>query len=167
MDLAKHISSWSKDPKTKVGCVIVGSKNKELRSIGYNGLVRGFDDSKTEYYQKPLKNSFVEHAETNAVFNAARIGVSLEGCFLFCTHFMCQSCSRSIIQSGMSTAVVLESKCNLEFRKSNALEIQQSKTILNNNNFKLVILSEEEEKINSLSFDPQPAEESFITRIFV
>ena len=44
LELAKHISEWSKDPSTKVGCVIVG-EDREVRSTGFNGLPRGIDDS--------------------------------------------------------------------------------------------------------------------------
>ena len=36
LDLATHIASWSKDPSTKVGCVVVGS-DREIRSTGFGG----------------------------------------------------------------------------------------------------------------------------------
>ena len=44
IDLAKHISKWSKDPSTKVGCIIVG-EDREIRSTGFNGFPRGIDDT--------------------------------------------------------------------------------------------------------------------------
>ena len=44
IELAHHISSWSKDPSTKVGCVVVGA-DREIRSTGFNGFPRGIDDS--------------------------------------------------------------------------------------------------------------------------
>ena len=44
LELANHISSWSKDPSTKVGCIIVGA-DREIRSTGFNGFPRGIDDS--------------------------------------------------------------------------------------------------------------------------
>ena len=37
IELAKHISLWSKDPSTKVGCVVVG-EDREIRSTGFNGF---------------------------------------------------------------------------------------------------------------------------------
>ena len=43
IELAKHISLWSKDPSTKVGCVVVG-EDREIRSTGFNGFPRGIDD---------------------------------------------------------------------------------------------------------------------------
>ena len=44
IDLALHISNWSKDPSTKVGCVVVGA-DREIRSTGFNGFPRGIEDS--------------------------------------------------------------------------------------------------------------------------
>ena len=43
LDLAAHISTWSKDPSTKVGCVVVG-EDREIRSTGFNGFPRGIED---------------------------------------------------------------------------------------------------------------------------
>ena len=43
IELAKHISEWSKDPSTKVGCVVVGD-DREIRSTGFNGFPRGIED---------------------------------------------------------------------------------------------------------------------------
>jgi dCMP deaminase len=178
MELAKHISTWSKDPKAKVGCVIVDPENKNIKTIGHNCLVRDFEKEKyaEKYYEKPLKNTFMEHAERNAIYKAAECGISIKKCFIFCTHFPCPECSRGILKSGICSAVVLESSCNSYFRKSNAFEIEQSKIILNNNSFKIIILSEEtkeEQNFNPLSFDPNPMEpiqlvqEPFITKIFI
>ena len=44
LELAKQIASWSKDPSTQVGCVVVGP-DREIRSTGFNGLPRGIEDS--------------------------------------------------------------------------------------------------------------------------
>lgn len=43
IDLAFHLSGWSKDPSTKVGCVVVG-EDREIRSTGFNGFPRGISD---------------------------------------------------------------------------------------------------------------------------
>ena len=51
-DLADHISTWSKDRSTKVGCVIVG-KNNEIVSAGYNGFPRGIDDNVEARHERP------------------------------------------------------------------------------------------------------------------
>ena len=100
MEIAMHISTWSKDPSTKVGCVVVGP-DKEIRSQGYNGFPRGVDDTK-EYRQiRPTKYAFYEHSERNAVYNACSFGASLKGCTMYVTMPPCADCARAIIQSGI------------------------------------------------------------------
>ena len=84
--LALHISEWSKDPTTRVGCVIVGPSN-EVRSIGFNGFPRGVNDDDPSRYDRPAKYMWTEHAERNAIYNAARIGVALENCRMYCRGF--------------------------------------------------------------------------------
>lgn len=100
MDACKFFASWSKDPSTKVGCVIVGM-DREIRSIGYNGFPRGVDDTDMPRYERPAKYLWTEHAERNAVYNAARMGVSLKNCTAYVSSFPCADCARAIIQSGI------------------------------------------------------------------
>ena len=100
MELALHISTWSKDPSTKVGCIVVGP-DKEIRSQGYNGFPRGVDDGAAYRQIRPTKYAFYEHAERNAVYNAVLIGASLRGCTLYVTMPPCSDCARAIIQSGI------------------------------------------------------------------
>ncbi len=104
MDIAKLISSWSKDPSTKVGAVVVGP-DKEIRSTGYNGLVRGVDDDIPERLERPTKYDFFEHAERNAVYNACRIGTCLKDCIIYVTSMPCPDCARAIIQAGIKMVV--------------------------------------------------------------
>ena len=100
MEVAELVSTWSKDPSTKVGAIVVGP-DREIRSTGYNGLVRGVDDNKPERLERPTKYDFFEHAERNAVYNACLIGASLKGCVIYVTSMPCPDCARAIIQSGI------------------------------------------------------------------
>ena len=77
LKLAKHISEWSKDPSTKVGCVVVGP-DRELRSTGFNGLPRGIEDNEERLNNREIKYPLICHAEENAIMHAARIGISLK-----------------------------------------------------------------------------------------
>lgn len=104
MDVAELVRTWSKDPSTKVGAVVVGP-DREIRSTGYNGLVRGVDDNKPERLERPTKYDFFEHAERNAVYNACLIGASLKGCVIYVTAMPCPDCARAIIQSGIKMVV--------------------------------------------------------------
>ena len=104
MEMAKLVASWSKDPSTKVGAIVVGP-DREIRSTGYNGVVRGVDDNIPERLERPTKYDFFEHAERNAVYNACLIGASLKGCVIYVTAMPCPDCARAIIQSGIKMVV--------------------------------------------------------------
>ena len=109
MELAELVATWSKDPSTKTGAVVVGP-DKEIRATGYNGLVRGVNDNVAERMQRPTKYDFFEHAERNAIFNACLTGTQLKGCTIFCTLTPCTDCARAIIQAGIKEVVTYEYK---------------------------------------------------------
>ena len=100
LDLAAHIAQWSKDPSTKVGCVVVGS-DREIRSTGFNGFPRGIDDNLERLEDRAQKYPLICHAEENAIMHAARIGVSLKDCKAYVTWPPCTRCARSLIQAGV------------------------------------------------------------------
>ena len=77
LELAKHISLWSKDPSTKVGCVVVG-EDREIRSTGFNGFPRGIEDDHGRLSDRAQKYPLICHAEENAIMHAAGGGVSLK-----------------------------------------------------------------------------------------
>ncbi len=104
IELARHISEWSKDPSTKVGCVVVG-EDREIRSTGFNGFPRGIEDDSARLDDRDQKIPLICHAEENAIMHAARIGVSLKGCVAYVTWPPCTRCSRSLIQAGIIEVV--------------------------------------------------------------
>lgn len=113
LDLAREIGSWSKDRNTKVGCVIIGDARQVL-SAGYNGLPRGVNDDIEQRYSREERNGvreklrWIEHAERNAIYNAARYGVSLSGAAIYAPFFPCCDCARAIIQAGLKAVITLE-----------------------------------------------------------
>src|SRR5260370_34651295 len=100
MDLAREIARWSKDRSGGVGCVIVGPDN-EVRSTGFNGFPRGVNDEVESRHERPAKYKWTEHAERNAIYNAARVGIPIEGCRIYLPWFPCMECARAIIQTGI------------------------------------------------------------------
>ena len=104
LNLSKHISQWSKDHSTKVGCVVVGP-DREIRSTGFNGLPRGIEDNDERLNNREIKYPLISHAEENAIMHAARIGVSLKGCVAYVTWPPCTRCTRSLIQAGIVEVV--------------------------------------------------------------
>ena len=105
LSLATHISGWSKDPSTKVGCVVVGP-DREIRSTGFNGFPRGIADTDERLSDRNLKYPLICHAEENAIMHAARIGLALKDCTAYVTWPPCTRCARSLIQAGISEVVI-------------------------------------------------------------
>ena len=104
--LAAEVATWSKDPNTQVGAVVVGSKGQIL-SQGYNGFPRGISDSNKRLNDRDIKLSLIVHAEMNAIFNASYSGVSLDGSTIF-IHGLpaCSECAKGIIQVGIKRVIV-------------------------------------------------------------
>jgi dCMP deaminase len=102
MELCREISEWSEDNSRKVGAIIVGSAH-EILSTGYNGLPRGVVyNCERENKSEGEKYHWFEHAERNAIFNAARAGTRVEGATIYSSVFPCADCARAIIQSGIT-----------------------------------------------------------------
>lgn len=106
LELAKAVSTFSKDPSTKVGAVIVDGDNRVV-SIGFNGFPKGIkDDHRLD--DREMKYKIVVHAEMNALLFAER---SVKGCRLYTWPFMpCSRCASAIIQAGISMVVSVENK---------------------------------------------------------
>lgn len=120
--MAEFVAQWSKDPGTKCGAVIVGEDN-EVLATGFNGFPRGVAETKpvvvestndtwveewlNERWDRPEKYEWVEHAERNAVYNAARNGVRLAGSTMYLNYAVecCSDCARAIIQAGIRKVV--------------------------------------------------------------
>jgi dCMP deaminase len=91
---------FSKDPSTKVGALFMYPGTLHILSMGYNGMPRNIDESKAERWERTLKYKMVEHAERNAIYNAAHSGVSLRDSICVASLCPCSDCSRGLIQSG-------------------------------------------------------------------
>lgn len=112
LDLAEHISTWSKDPSSKVGAVVIG-KHGQILSTGYNGFPRGMNDSEELYNNREEKYKRIVHAEMNVIYNASLSGVSLEDSTLYVSGLpVCSKCALGVIQSGISCVVIRESDIN-------------------------------------------------------
>lgn len=103
MGVAQLVATWSKHPDHGVGCVIVNSSNAIL-STGYNGLPRGSQYT-PERSAVPERSLWFEHAERNAIFQAAYHGVALRDTTIVVPWYPCSACMRAIIQSGISRLV--------------------------------------------------------------
>jgi dCMP deaminase len=104
LKMAYLVASKSKDPKTKIGAVLV--KDKRVISTGYNGLCKGVNDNIYSRWQRPEKYKWISHAEENSILAAARYGIATDGTTLYTNATPCDGCCKSIIQAGISTVVV-------------------------------------------------------------
>jgi dCMP deaminase len=101
LGLAEVVKLKSKDQSTQIGAVVVG-EGKNVLSTGYNSFPRGLDDSLQERQERPEKYFWMEHAERNAIYNAALEGVSLKNSTIYLTSGLpCMDCARGIVNSGI------------------------------------------------------------------
>jgi dCMP deaminase len=126
MSMLDVIASRSKDKHTKVGCVVVGPDN-EIRSTGYNSLPSGVDDSRSERFERPEKYKWFEHADRNAIYNAARMGVSLNNCRMYLPFFPCIECTRGIIQVGINEVIIDQNKVEERMVINDSIYNEQNK----------------------------------------
>lgn len=102
LELAKLVGSWSKDPSSQVGAVVV-DVDKRIISLGYNGFPKGIKDDVSILNNRDEKYKRIIHAERNAVLFAKR---DLTNTCIYTYPFMpCTSCTGLIIQAGISRVV--------------------------------------------------------------
>lgn len=102
VELARHISTWSKDPSTQTGAVITDSYGRVI-SVGYNGFSKGVEDTPERLNNREIKYKIIVHCERNALLFAER---SLKGCTLYTWPFMsCSTCAAMVIQAGITRCV--------------------------------------------------------------
>jgi len=98
------VASKSKDPKTKIGALLV--KDKRIISTGYNGIPIGVNDDDETRHQRPEKYKWYEHGERNAIYAAAKYGINTDGATLYTNALPCVDCARGIIQSGIKEVYI-------------------------------------------------------------
>ena len=113
MDIAKTVGSWSSCVRRNVGAVIV--KNKRILTTGYNGAPEGVVPCRDKgvCMRNELgipsgthaETCYAIHAEQNAIIQAAKMGISLEGSTIYVTHQPCSVCTRIIINAGIKRVV--------------------------------------------------------------
>jgi dCMP deaminase len=118
MEMASVIATWAScyQEGRKIGAVIV--KDKRIMTTGYNGAPAGVKTcvERGECLRKKLgiasgthhEICYAVHAEQNAIIQAARLGVSIAGATLYCTHQPCVLCAKMIVNSGIERVVYRE-----------------------------------------------------------
>ena len=119
LELARLIASWSRDPSTKCGAVIV-RPDKTIASLGFNGFPRGMHDDVSLYDDRETKYSRILHAEDNALLSSFE---RLAGYGLYTWPLPpCDRCAVRIIQSGITYVMAPEITESLKDRWGDALK---------------------------------------------
>lgn len=119
MQVALLAAKNSRYEGTQVGCVI--SNQGMIISTGWNGNAPLFDDEFINSLPREEKLEFVLHAEENAILNAANLGISLQGCDAYITHYPCASCLSKLAKVGIINVYyleILEAWCNHNIPKA-------------------------------------------------
>lgn len=106
LSMAKEVSTWSKDPSTKCGAVLVNDL-RQVVGMGYNGFPRGVYDDEDYYKDREKKYPRIVHAELNAILQA---GAAARGSTLyvypsFSIPPICNECAKPAIQAGVVAIV--------------------------------------------------------------
>lgn len=123
LDLAKLISTWSKDSSTKTGAVIV-RPDKSILSLGYNGFPRSMKDDEELYANREIKYSRIIHCEINALIHSK---TSVEGCTLYVYPFLsCDRCCVQMIQAGIKRIVAPKASAEALTRWGKAFDLTRA-----------------------------------------
>ncbi|MEG1706302.1 MAG: cytidine/deoxycytidylate deaminase family protein [Clostridia bacterium] len=118
IELAKLVGTWSScyQFNRHVGAVIV--RDKRILTTGYNGAPAGIKNciDRKECMRRRLnipsgtqhELCYAVHAEQNAIIQAARLGISLLGATMYCTHQPCVICAKMIINAGIKRIVFVD-----------------------------------------------------------
>lgn len=104
IDILHTTAKMSKDENTKVGCLIIDTKNKVVISSGWNDLPRGVNHI-YERNSRPLKYVYTSHAELSCLTNALRLRSDVVGKTMLITLGACPQCCSSIVNSGITEIV--------------------------------------------------------------
>lgn len=108
LKMAYAAATNSRDPSTQIGAMLVNSEEPEdskCHVLAANNFPFGINDKLADRWERPLKYSYVEHAERNVIFAAARRGVQTMALTMYATWAACAECSRAIIQAGIYEVV--------------------------------------------------------------
>ena len=115
IEMAQLVGTWSScfQENRKIGAVIV--KDRRIMTTGYNGAPSGVRScvERGECLRRKLNIAsgtrhemcYATHAEQNALIQAAKLGVSVDGATLYCTHQPCSICAKIIVNAGIKRVI--------------------------------------------------------------
>lgn len=152
MNIARVVATKSKDPNTKVGCVVVDTTTKRIMATGYNGFPPGVNEDKSRW-ERPTKYDFVTHAEQNCIAAAARFGIGLTGATMFVTLHPCVDCAKLIASAGISNIVFIESELERKQDRDWIAHLENAKTIFRESNITLIAVTEAKPIVEAIPYE--------------
>jgi dCMP deaminase len=108
-DIAYTIAKQSKDPRKKVGAIIVDLSRKLILGTGYNGMPPGYPDENFDWEDKKKKWRTIVHAEANSLLNSPINLKTYNGYLVaFCTLKPCLECTKLLISAGIKEIYYFE-----------------------------------------------------------
>ena len=138
MQMARLIAQWSSCYRQgrSIGAVIV--KDKRIMTTGYNGAPAGVTTCRErgECLRDKLgiasgtraEICYAIHAEQNAIIQAAKLGISIDGATMYCTHQPCSVCAKMIVNVGIKRVVYEQGypdAFSLEFFREAGVTLEQ------------------------------------------
>jgi len=115
MDITRLVATRSTCLRRQVGAILV--KERNILATGYNGVPSGISHCESAgCLRQSLKVPSGErhelcrglHAEQNAIIQAARHGINIDGSILYCTNMPCIICTKMLINAGITTVIYAE-----------------------------------------------------------
>lgn len=137
LEIAKKVSTWSKDPSTQCGSVIVNTENKII-STGFNGFAKFIEDRGNRYRDRELKYKLIIHSEINALLQAKMFVKD----FSIYSYPMipCIRCCVQLIQAGIIKIVTCSMPKELKSRWDTIL----CESILKEANIELIYINSDD-----------------------
>lgn len=108
---AYTVARFSKDPSSQNGAILLTTERDSCQ--GYNHIYTGIPE---EYDDREIKYQRIEHAERDAIYEAAEFGFATKGATLYCPWVACRDCARGIIGAGISRVVAHQQRMDLDPR---------------------------------------------------
>lgn len=104
---AYRVAATSPDPSTQTGAVI------EVESQRYMACNRIHSSIEQNYVDRDFKYNWVTHAESGAIYLAAKHGAQLFGATMVCPWAACNRCAISIVESGIAKLVLHKQRMDI------------------------------------------------------
>lgn len=162
--IAHQFAETSPDPSTQNGAILVQTDAAGLDHViggGANEFPRGVKYT-PERFERPLKYSYIEHAERNSILDAARRGNSTDGSTMYVLWAACADCARAIIQAGVKRVVThafyhtQDNSTTTGGRKDWSASIDPAFTMLREAGVEIVFFDESLGSPNTVRFNGQP-----------